>query len=510
MAGQVQGKLPNFSLAAFRRARAPQDLFKVITNGRVEKTMPPFASSLTDAERWDVTAYLYTLSASTETLEQGQKLFTANCAACHGVTGQGDGPQSVSALPDFTAPEFFATQFEQNFFQAMTTGHVFTETLTEDERWAVSAYVRSLGYQSQPTTAPTPSNGLVTVRGKVTNGTAGAKVPADLPVVLHIFEDVTETNTYTTTPSSGVYTLADIPLKPQQSVAVTADYGGVRYASQILEFKGTETRLDLPVQIFETTTDPGAIRIATWHVFFQVKEAGMVQVGELITFANAGDRTFTAPQAGEATVKIPLPPGAANLQFDDGALGERYLAEPDGFAHTAVVRPGAKSLSTLFSFDLPLARRLDFAQTTRYPVEAVNVLAPNGALELKSQQLSGPQTQNVEGTAYLIYTGATILAGDDLVLTVTPAGANANLGSLAVGGLLILAVAALGVGWFGLSKKRKASGPVYSPRRQELIQAIAQLDERFAGGEGSEAEYRIQRAKLKAEALRLTERKEDL
>jgi len=349
---------------------------------------------------------------------------------------------------------------------------------------------------------------VVTVQGKVTNGTAGAKVPVALPIVLHVFEDVTETNTYTTTLSGGAYTFADIPLKPQQSVVVAADYGGVLYPSQILQFKGTETRLDLPIQIFETTTDPGAIRIAAWHVFFTIKTTGMVQVGELITFANDGDRTLTAPQAGEATVKIPLPPGAANLQFDDGALGGRYLAEPDGFAHTAAVSPGAKALSVLFSFDLPLAGRLDFAQTTRYPVAGINVLAPNGALELKGQQLSGPQTQDVQGTPYLIYTGASIPAGGALAFTLTPAGAGANLGRLAAGGALILVVAVFGVWWFGLGKKRKAGASTYPPRHQEVIQAIAQLDERFAGGDGSEADYRIQRAKLKAEALELMKPKE--
>jgi mono/diheme cytochrome c family protein len=503
-AAQVQGHLPDFSLEAFRRLHAPQDWFKVITNGRLEKTMPPFADALSDSERWEVTAYLYTLSASTVTLEAGQQLYTAQCAACHGATGQGNGPQGAADLPDFTSPKFFATKSEQDFYLSLTSGvHVFTDTLTEAERWAVVAYVRSLGYQSQPTAT---SNGRVTVQGKVTNGTAGASVPVALPVVLHVFDNVAETKTYTTTLNRGVYTFADLPLQPQQSLAVTTNYAEVRYLSQIIQIKGTETQVNLPLQIFETTTDPGAIRVATWHVFFQVKQAGRVQVGELLNFSNEGDRTFIAPQPGEATVEIPLPPGATNLQFDDGALGERYLATAQGFAHTASVRPGVQALSVLFSFDLPLAGRLNFTQTARYPVEAVNVLAPNGVLEVTSQQLAGPQTQNVEDATYLIYTAAALPAGDDLALTLAPANPNTNLPRLALGGLALFAVIALGGWWFGLRKKSKATAPASTARREELIQALAQLDERLAGGALSEADHHTQRAKLKAEALRVVEK----
>lgn len=509
-AAQVQGQLPDFSLADFRRAHAPQAWFQVITNGRLEKTMPPFAEALTDAERWDVTAFLYTLSASTATLEQGQQLYTAQCAACHGATGLGNGPQGGADLPDFTSPKFFATKSEQAFYQSITDGlptgsHNFTDSLNEDERWAVVDYVQSLGYQSQSTA---PANGLVTVQGRVTNGTAGASVPVVLPIVLHVFDDVNETKTYTTTLNLGVYTFADLPLKPQQSLAVTTDYADVRYLSQIIQLKGTEQQVSLPLQIFETTTDPGAIRIETWHVFFQVKQSGMVQVSELVNFSNTGDRTFTAPKPGEATVEIPLPPGATGLQFDDGALGERYLATAQGFAHTASVRPGAQVLNVLFYFDLPGDEPLDFTQTMPYPVEAVNVLAPNDVLEIKSQQLTGPQTQNVEGATYLIYTDSTLPAGDNLTLTLTPANPNANLTRLALGGFVLIAVVVLGVWWFKL-RKTNATVLASTARRDELIRAIAQLDERLSARTISDADHRAQRTRLKAEALRLMENKQD-
>jgi mono/diheme cytochrome c family protein len=505
-AAQVQGQLPDFSLADFRRTPAPQEWFQVITTGRLEKTMPPFADALTDAERWDVTAFLYTLSISTATLEQGQQLYTAQCAACHGATGLGNGPQGSADVSDFTSPKFFATKSEQEFYLSLTDGlptgsHSFTGILNEAERWAVVDYVHSLGYQSQSTV---PANGLVTVQGRVTNGTAGASVPVTLPVVLHVFEDITETKTYTTTLSHGVYTFADLPLQPQQSLAVTTNYADVRYLSQIIQIKGTEQQVNLPLQIFETTTDPGAIRIETWHIFFQAEQSGTVQVGEVINFSNTGDRTFTAPKPGEATVEIPLPSGATGLQFDDGALGEHYLATAQGFAHTASVRPGAQSLSVFFYFDLPSAGQLDFTQTTHYPVEAVNVLAPNGRLEVKSGQLAGPQTQKVEGATYLIYTDSTIPAGGNLALTLTPANPNANLPRLALGGFALIAVVVLGVGWFKL-RKTNAMVLASTARREELIRAIAQLDERLLTGTLSDADHRAQRAKLKAEALRLME-----
>lgn len=60
--------------------KSPYDIFDGMKN-----------VSLTDDERWDVVAYLWSRNTSVESLENGRQLYAQNCAACHGENGAGDG-----------------------------------------------------------------------------------------------------------------------------------------------------------------------------------------------------------------------------------------------------------------------------------------------------------------------------------------------------------------------------------------------------------------------------------
>ncbi len=71
----------------------PSQWFKITTQGNLERFMPPF-SSLTDRERWDVVAYMFSLSSIPIPLAQTKAVFLTNCAGCHGEDGQGKGPDA--------------------------------------------------------------------------------------------------------------------------------------------------------------------------------------------------------------------------------------------------------------------------------------------------------------------------------------------------------------------------------------------------------------------------------
>jgi len=49
------------------------------------------STSLTDEQRWDIVAYLWQSNTTPKALANGEKLYTQNCAACHGENGAGDG-----------------------------------------------------------------------------------------------------------------------------------------------------------------------------------------------------------------------------------------------------------------------------------------------------------------------------------------------------------------------------------------------------------------------------------
>lgn len=82
---QWVSRLPAAALKAETyRTTSPAGLFQLL---RADARL----RDLADADLWDAVAYLYALKAGPERLALGKALYTQNCAACHGVTGRGDG-----------------------------------------------------------------------------------------------------------------------------------------------------------------------------------------------------------------------------------------------------------------------------------------------------------------------------------------------------------------------------------------------------------------------------------
>jgi mono/diheme cytochrome c family protein len=78
---QLGVTVPAFGLPEIARPASPAQWYTIVTQGNMERFMPPFAS-LNDQERWDVVAYAMTLHTSQDEIAQGKELFEANCADC--------------------------------------------------------------------------------------------------------------------------------------------------------------------------------------------------------------------------------------------------------------------------------------------------------------------------------------------------------------------------------------------------------------------------------------------
>jgi len=73
-------ELPLDLSAEYYRSHSPYQAFIDLSN-----------TSLTEAQRWDVVAYLWRSNTTKESLANGRQRYTQNCAACHGENGAGDG-----------------------------------------------------------------------------------------------------------------------------------------------------------------------------------------------------------------------------------------------------------------------------------------------------------------------------------------------------------------------------------------------------------------------------------
>ena len=80
----LSSDLSYYSSEDYLRTHSPQQTWQAL---RLE----PDLQYLTDQDLWDLVAYLWRVVASSEALTEAQQLYAANCAACHGEGGKGDG-----------------------------------------------------------------------------------------------------------------------------------------------------------------------------------------------------------------------------------------------------------------------------------------------------------------------------------------------------------------------------------------------------------------------------------
>jgi len=500
--------------------------------------MPPFRS-LSDHERWDVVAYALTLSGSPENLSNGETLFLHNCASCHGESGQGDGPQaSGMSVTDLTNQELMAGKSANDFYQAISQGvgdqmPAYGEKLSEAERWALTDFTRSLTFASTMAEAATPkpeqatavsSAGGVTstppisetqslgaVTGFVMNASGGLAPPGAV-INLHAFDQMQLVYTSTTTlEEDGSYTFVDLDMPPGRAFLTTVDFGGVIYGSDLAIAEEGKTSLELPLEIYDSTTDASSLSVDRLHYFLEFVDANTLRVLELYIISNPGDKTVVAAKQGEPVLSFQLPQDATNLQFEDGASTERYIQTPGGFGDTVPVRPGSGNYQVLYSYELPYKRKLDLSRPMTLPVQAVVILVPEQSIKIKGEGIQDAGTRDIQGIQYHMYNGQALQMGNDLKFTVTgkpAAGATALTTSsstnLLIGvGVLGLVLVVAGV-WIYLRNRPEAEDEEETPvasaapeSAESIMDAILALDDLYRDGKLPEDAYLQRRTELK-------------
>jgi mono/diheme cytochrome c family protein len=528
----------------------------MVSQGNLERFMPPFAS-LSNPERWNVVAYALSLSASKDSIAQGKQLFAQNCAECHGVDGKGDGPKAAGmANPpaDFTDQEWMANKSTADFTTAIQNGKgadmpAFGDKLNEAQVWELSDYLRSLsfgpaadGAVAQVTPVPSGTKGAGTVgtetvgagtagavpapstqaaaattgkiSGVVTN-TTGGDIPAGAEVTLHGFDNMQSVITQTTTlAADGTYTFENVEMPANRSFLTTVGYKGTTYGSEIGVVQSGSEELSLPIQVYETTTDQSVLNVDRLHMFFEFPDENTIRVVQLYIISNLSDKTLVPAQAGGTTVNFELPQGAANLEFQDGALGERYIKTATGFGDTIPVHPGTSNYQMIFTYTLPYKRKLDLVQPLAVPADAVVVLVPEGGVKVNGSGIQDAGVRDLQGTTYHMYNYPALKAGESLRLSVSgrpsagPVVSTGSTSNLLVGiGAMGIVLIVAGVWLFARNRVNKSAGEgeqdqgfvaeTSTDNPDTIMDAILALDDLYKAGELPEEAYRLRRAELK-------------
>lgn len=428
-------------------------------------------------------------------LAAGAATYLDKCAICHGVTGMGDGELAASlqfppaALGD---PEVARAARPEEWYSVVTQGRIDRlmpgfVSLTDQERWDVVGYALSLSSAPEQLADP---NLPASVTGTVRTGTASADVPAGLQINLFGFDGEQEAVQQTVAADArGEFRFDQIESVPGRLFFTTVEYQGVLFRSELAHVPPDASPLQLPLTIYETSSDASGLTVERLHVLIDFPAEDLIRVLELWVLANPSDRVIISP------LSIPLPPGAVNLIFEQGELGGRFELTEQGFLDREPIAPGSGIDQLAFAFDLPAASR--FEQRVEQPVQAVTVLVPAEGARVSGLQDRG--VQDLGGLPMRNYIGGPLDPGELLSFRVSGAvGSSPAITTTLFGAAALVGAGLLALRWWKLGKPQRLPAPADT---DELILAIARLDDEFERGEIAEAAYQRQRAALKARAL---------
>lgn len=556
MAAQLQKAPSAIGKPEIARSAAPANWYATVTQGNVNSLMPPFNATLSDQQRWDVVAYALSLGGNTSAeTEKGKSVYEANCVQCHGPSGN-----AVDGV-DFADQALMAklTQADiANFINKGVGGMPGLGGLLADEDiYAAAAYVRTYsvsagqvvaapsataipeGTPAAPGVTETPAvaaEAIGSITGKVVNGSGGT-IPSELKAVLHIFEhdaatqQVSEVSTQEAPiAADGVYKFDQVAMPTNRVFFVSVNYANTDFESEPIFPTDGQTSLDMPVTIYDTTTDTTGLVADQVHLLLDYSKPDVVQVVEFLVITNPGTKVVVAAESGGPVLAVVLPKGYTNLQFEQGALGDRYLKTETGFSDTTSVVPGTNQYQLVYAVDLALPKpglfggtKLEFSQSFPIKINSLSVLAPDGVTVEGANFTAGGLQDMGSGAQYQVFNSGSLEPGKELQVSAsgTPKGStqpqaatgnsstqNIIIGMGAFGLVLILA----GIWMYWRDRQRADDedddddeeddqGDDHDEQDEmnmdEIMDAIVALDDQFKAGNIQEAAYKERRADLK-------------
>ena len=494
------------------------ELFDITKNGNMQRMMPPWKNTLNDGQIWDAVAYAWTLHTTSAQVEMGKAVYEANCASCHGTDGKG-----TSTGPNLTDFATTSKVSQASWAQVVTGGKgnmpAFGGKLSGAEQTAALEYARSLSFGGTMFRGALPK-GTGVISGTVVNGTTGAKMP-NLDVELAIFDQTSMLEQRSTqTDAAGFFRFTELPTDASLQFAGRVEYPqGIPNGSDFVAFEAGKSELNLPVSVFDTTTDPSGVRADRVHFILDFN-SGLAQIAELMVFSLDGNRSYVGD--GSGVLRFTLPAGAQDLQIDGDTKDGRFQTTADGFVDRLPMPPGQSVRQVLYHYTLPYSGdSLEFARTLPYPAANVNALISDVGEVVASDQMANQGVRQTQQGNFYNLAGQNLPAGQPITIRLSKlssaAGAGVAPATTASGGTTInrlllwvlIGLAAAGAAvlvFLPIARRRTAPAATGHGSRDELVDALARLDMAYEAGELSEAAYREQRLRLKAQLRDLAQR----
>ena len=538
---QLGVTVPAFGLPEIARPASPAQWYTVVTQGNMQRFMPPFAS-LSDQERWDVVAYAMTLHTSKAEIAKGKELFETNCAGC-----STDFFHDQQKMPALSGVEL-ARIIQQGNDQVPAFG----ATLSQEEVWAVTAYLRTLSFDTAPiasapsssatseavsvTESPSASTpegtplssvektelapattvaraGFGTVSGSIENE-SGIELPSDLKVTLRGYDHGADPSAGPqevfsqegTVDANGSFVFENIEMPLNRIFIAELSFDGMEMQSGFAIVEDGNTGLTLPaITLYKKTEDTSALIVDEARIFFEYG-TDVVQVFNVYSFRNPGKEIIVVKFNERGEIPFIKPPeGSSGFGYEPVQDSEPFQQLENGFA----IPPSEGSYGMIAFASVPKAKEFEFSQEFVLPAGTVTVFVPEG-ITIKSDQSTDLGLQAIQDFNFQMYDLGSVAAGETLHLSIagTPREAGSASAEAAPNQNLLIGAGALGIAlilagaWMYL---RNRDGDVTGEREEDnefessedVIDAILALDDLHRARKISGEAYQKRRAELK-------------
>jgi hypothetical protein len=363
-----------------------------------------------------------------------------------------------------------------------------------------------------------PNDG--TVSGQVLNKTGGGGSTAGATVILVSFgrkEQAPLGQKTVQADADGHYQFDGLDRDQNVVYLTAAKFQNVTYpADQPFQL------VDQPAQqaditVYDATSADDSIQLESLNLLVMGADQGLVQMMEMGALLNNGDRTFVTanPQDQQLAnaIKFALPRGALSVQMQAGFSDQDVIPGIGGVQVTSPILPGRHQFAMSFQVPYTNGSDIDVGIQVPYPTSSFSMYLPDGSLKLQGTALTPAGPTQLGGQTYSLYSAtnlgkATMVAGQ-----LGGLGGAAGLGGnqLALISLgVVLFVIGGGVVLFGGRLRGQVASARHQPdgdteqERLELVVRMAALDERYAAGEVSDADYAVERERGKQRLRQLT------
>lgn len=339
----------------------------------------------------------------------------------------------------------------------------------------------------------TPAVAAQSVSGKVVNATTGSPAAGVEVTVVHLRPDRQEVRRATaTTAADGSFAVEGFDPAPDDTFVAGARYLDVTYSA------AGKLNESLDISVYETTADDNVIEVVSDTLSVIQGDENVLEVLQLFRVVNRSRTTYIGNEDG--VLVLPIPEGAFGLSAGEGLDESRLRRARQGALTMDPVIPG-ESTYTL-AYKVKVARTgWSLRRPIVYPTEHIDVLVGDGLL--LDAQLAFVENKKIGKITYARHRGGPFKPGAFLGVDIRyeqrgGGSAFGGLGALLIG---LAAIIVLGSLWM---KRRKSPAPTTTDTRQQLIDEIASLDEKFERAEIADDAYRAQRDRKMQELERMS------